>query len=190
MFTNKNFKPQFFTEAQKGLELHGDKLIDLIGKEITGSWILWDNDQNEWFSDAPVVIEIEHAIQLELLANKTEEFSITFDAIDLSEEPTWFGDDSWNFCWKRDGKIELAQIVNCVIQEIRLVDHCPAYTIISDKNTPENVGKTSKWSWMMNAFEIICDHGEISIFNALDENGISDKLSAGKEYRWIKVAGN
>ena len=65
--------------------------IPLLGARVESLWSLWDEEYDEWFNDAPIVICTKDQ-QLEFCANKLNEFSFSLNTIDLSTPVFWCGE--------------------------------------------------------------------------------------------------
>lgn len=61
---------------------HADALVKLVGHVLTGLWIPWDTDAQERLGDLPVVVRTDGR-QLEVCAAGIDQFSITWDTIDV-----------------------------------------------------------------------------------------------------------
>jgi hypothetical protein len=77
----KNYQPQWKDSATALLELI--EKAPLIGYPVEELWSLWDEENDEWFSDGPVIIAIQGR-NFEFCANKLNEFSFSVDSIDVS----------------------------------------------------------------------------------------------------------
>ena len=47
------------------LHAHGERPKGLVDKTIVKTWSVWDTEQDEWFADEAVVLEVE-GLKLEL----------------------------------------------------------------------------------------------------------------------------
>src|SRR5689334_22831579 len=88
----KNYNPKFYTKLSQIIYDHKTRLQGLKGKQIKEIWVAWEQNEDEWFNDLPVIIRFEDC-QLELCAYKTDEYAVTFDQIDLSDEIDYYGTD-------------------------------------------------------------------------------------------------
>ena len=98
----------------------------LVGVQIRSIWSLWDREEDEWFSDAPVVIDTQ-AAQLEFCAQKSDEFSYSLDSIDLGVPVYWCCEsadtDVHPFYWVQARNIEFNALVGAVITGIEIVEY-------------------------------------------------------------------
>src|SRR5688572_8919333 len=75
------------------------RLRGLVGRELAASWAVWDVKDDEWFADAPVVLDFEQD-RLELAGFKTH-LCLAWDTIDVTAPFDWYGTD-FELEWRRD----------------------------------------------------------------------------------------
>jgi hypothetical protein len=59
-------------------------------------------------------------------------------------------------------------------------------TVVSSRDKPETVGQQNA-SWLLHGLEFELSQGNLTIFNALDQNGVSAERSVGSEFRRTPV---
>lgn len=59
MLGTTKYQPNFFDDANLFLKIQKDKFEKLIGKSISRFWVMWDEKENEWYPDGPVILEID-----------------------------------------------------------------------------------------------------------------------------------
>ena len=106
----ENYNPKFFSSTKDITAELGPKLKNLVGKKLLEVWIVWDTNDNEWFRDCPVVLNIE-GTQLELCNAKTDELAVTFDAIDMSQNINWYDIDDFKLEWRKEPFSELSLVI-------------------------------------------------------------------------------
>jgi hypothetical protein len=122
MWGIKNYQPQWSDSCTGLLELVVQ--IPLIGCQVQALWSLWDEETDEWFSDAPLVICTEEN-QLEFCANELDKFSFSLDSIDLSVPVYWCEDedpDTKSFRWIQQKNPEFRDLVGKFITGIEIVE--------------------------------------------------------------------
>lgn len=97
-----------------------NSLEGLIGIKIIEFWVAWEEKEDEWFNDLPVIISFEDW-QLELCAYKSGEFAITFDQIDLAEEIDYYGTDSL-LKWEIDKMPKLNECRNKPVVKVEIIE--------------------------------------------------------------------
>ncbi|ELS32500.1 MULTISPECIES: hypothetical protein [Pseudanabaena] len=118
----RSYQPKWSDSATELLGLISR--IPLIGSQVQALWSLWDEENDEWFNDAPVVICTQEN-QLEFCANKLNEFSISLDSINLSVPVYWCEDedpDTKSFRWVQQRNPEFRDLVGKLITGIEIVE--------------------------------------------------------------------
>lgn len=153
-----------FLPADSQLGRHADALRSLVGHQIADAWVVWDLEQDEWFADLPVVLQMKNGPQLEVCWEKFDDLSITWDTIDVTMTPHAWVD--WPLEWRHQALPPLASVVGAAVQRV-----AASSFLFSTQNMdhPHDVSKV----WMTTGLWIGTVSGGIHIFNALDENGVS-----------------
>lgn len=175
----QNYQPQWSksaTELLKSMEQ-----IPLTGLKVQAAWSLWDEESDEWFSDAPVVICTQEK-QLEFCATKLYEFSFSLDSIDLSVPVYWCGcedPDAKPFRWVQQKNPEFSDLVGELVTGIEIVESC----IEKDMQTFLGVEM-----WILSGIALQFKHARLEILNGLDCNTLSRSQKTDEGLRYIKVA--
>lgn len=74
------YKPNFFDDANLFLKTQKDKFEKLIGKSISRFWIMWDEKEDEWYPDGPVILEIDND-NYEFCAYQLDDIQAMFDEL-------------------------------------------------------------------------------------------------------------
>ncbi|RVU36797.1 hypothetical protein EOI86_16670 [Hwanghaeella grinnelliae] len=88
----RNYKPQFLDNVDDFVSRNGSFLRSLSGQKILDVWCVWSLEYGEYWLDAPVIV-VTDACQIELCAQKLEEFSVTTDTVKLDDRVSWYGDE-------------------------------------------------------------------------------------------------
>ncbi|MGW1169538.1 hypothetical protein [Streptomyces sp. NPDC002550] len=131
---------------------HGDRLRGLVGRTLTRVWMVWDLQDDEWFPDCPVLFDFEGE-QVEINHHKLDELSLTWNTIDPSCPVRWPGFD---LRWRPEPLPELQALRGLALKGAELLEW-----------TGKDVAQGNVD--VRFAFET----GRVTIFNALDENGLS-----------------
>ncbi|MGG0179151.1 hypothetical protein [Gottfriedia acidiceleris] len=159
----KNYNPKFYTELTHIIIDYKKKLDKIKGKKIEGIWIAWNQEDDEWFNDLPVVIKFEDC-QLELCANKTDEFAVSFDEINMSDEIEYFGTDIV-LKWENNKLSEFKKCINKRIDSIEIIE----------------------WRNCLFGIGLSLEEGYLTVFNGLDENKISIVKDINQNYKYTYV---
>lgn len=181
-----NYQPNFLTKAKEIMSKVGINLEDLIGKKILEVWIVWDETNDEWFEDCPVILNIE-GTHLEICNWKIDELSLTFDTIDLSEQLNWYDMDHYILKWHDATKSNLMSIKNQRINNIELIEYSYVIENINPKkDNPEQIKKEDQY-WFINGIGLILESGYLSIENGLDKNVIRTSPDIKEYLRRINI---
>ncbi|WP_162051335.1 hypothetical protein [Pontibacter pamirensis] len=83
-----SYAPKFFYDVELFKRTFQETLQNLIGKTITRFWVMWDDMENEWYPDGPVILEIDNN-RYEFTAYQLDELSLTINTINLDEKLDW-----------------------------------------------------------------------------------------------------
>lgn len=135
---------------------HGRRLAALTGHLLRHVWLVWDLDADEWFADGPVLLDFG-ADQVEVNHQKFDDLSITWNSADPSRPVIWPTSDSFHLAWRPEPLPLLAPLSGQKLHRVELLE------------------------WLGNdmangsiALGYTFQDGQLTIFNALDENGIED----------------
>lgn len=195
MFGIENYEPIFFDKVEIFKKVLGSQLSKAIGKTIDDYWLMWDSQENRWFQDGPVILKISNR-QFEFTANKLDEFSLTFDQIDIGKKLDWYGlDDDLPLIWKNQAKADMNKLIGRKITDISIISYNFSSKVLLDKIHPENKGRINETGFMLHGIEFTFEkkgwfdqNNFLQIFNALDSNGITtQRQKPDKQYHKIKI---
>jgi hypothetical protein len=128
---------------------HGKHLARLAGRTLTHAWLLWDVHDDEWFADAPVLLDFEGE-QLEIQHRKFDDLSLTWNTVTPDTNPFPWAD--FTLRWRNDVVAGSGEAVSAVeLLEWRGQDMARGMVAVS----------------------IVLAHGRVTVHNALDENGLA-----------------
>ncbi|MEH7074268.1 hypothetical protein [Neobacillus drentensis] len=160
MFGIKNYHPEFYSDLSHLIDEHKTRLQGLKGKIIEEVWVAWEQNQDEWFNDLPVILRFDDC-QLELCAFKTDQYAITFDQIDLSEVIDYYGTD-FLLSWEKNKLKELNQCIKKRIVKVELIE----------------------WIGQLMGMGFQLEEGYFSVCNGLDENEIGITRNEERQYKY------
>jgi len=164
-----NYAPHFLTQADQFVNLHRELLVSLKGQRLREIYILWNLFDDEWCSLSPIVL-ITNKTQIELCANKINEYSLTQNTIeiDIEVEPSDMGDgEIWRYQWVRYNNFTC----DTFITGVEVIELRYDTTVIHDQNEPRNVGYEFS-NWLLHGLGIQTEKDYFSFYNAFDTNGI------------------
>jgi hypothetical protein len=131
---------------------HGSHLVDLLGRRLTHAWLLWDQETDEWFADAPVLLDFDGE-QLEIQHQKFDDVSLTWGTAD-ADAPVSFLE--FDLVWRSGVVPDLTRLEGQHLRDVTLLEW-----------------QGSDMANGMVAVHLLFDDGQLTVYNALDENGLS-----------------
>ncbi|GIH65393.1 hypothetical protein [Microbispora siamensis] len=125
----------------------------LEGRRLTRALLVWDLDEGVWFSDGLVLLDFEGE-QVEIVHQKFDEISITWNTVDLARPLDWAG-EGFRLAWRGGMPDRLARLQGQRLQAVDLLTWM-------DEDMAQG----------MVAVGFLFPHGRVTIYNALDENGM------------------
>ncbi|MGW3682313.1 hypothetical protein [Streptomyces prasinus] len=119
---------------------------------MTHVWLAWDVQDNEWFSDCPVLLDFAGE-QVEINHQKFDDLSITWNTADPHQPVLWPGFD---LQWRHDMGAELHALQGQILQDVELL---------------EWTGSDMAQGTVAVSFRFPDD--QLTIANALDENELT-----------------
>lgn len=174
----KNYQPQWSNSATELLEIIAK--IPLMGFQVQALWSLWDEERDEWFNDAPIVICTQKE-QLEFCATRLNEFSFSLDSIDLSVSVWWGGyeaPDTKPLQWVRQKNPEFRDLAGKLITGIEIVE---SYT---EKDMQTFLGLEP---WILSGVALELQNERLEIFNGLDCNMMSRRQQTDQGLKYTQV---
>ncbi|GAA5019182.1 hypothetical protein GCM10023317_61180 [Actinopolymorpha pittospori] len=160
--------------AADQLQLQRADLTALSGRLIDSSWLVWNEEHDEWFADLPVVLNLDDGRQLEVSWQKFDELSITWNTIDTQVSPRWPW-PYWPLSWRRAGHPALLANEGSRIIGVAATMH----RFVTTQVEPPTGERAEVW--LTSALWLQTTGPGLHIFNALDENGLSDTAPATSE---------
>jgi hypothetical protein len=117
-----NYRPQW-TDSAADL-VRSMQQISTANMQIRSIWSLWDEEEDEWFNDAPIVICTDEQ-QIEFCATELDKFSCSIETIDLTRSVHWCGDEDPDVLplkWVQQRNVEFADLVGKKIAEIVIIE--------------------------------------------------------------------
>ncbi len=148
------YEPQWLNGRQSIAAAHGQRLAGLTGSVLRHVWLVWDLDSDSWFTDAPVLLDFG-GDQVEVDHQKFDDLSITWNTIDPNraiEEPCS------DLVWRAEPLPPLADLPGQPLRRVELLEWAGDVGDIANGSIAIGVEFASTW---------------LTIFNALDENGIA-----------------
>jgi hypothetical protein len=160
-FGIEDYEPYWLNGRDEITVAHGSRLAALGGHTLRHVWLVWDLDADEWFSDAPVLLDFG-VTQVEVDHQKFDDVSITWNTTDPNRRMV----DPWpNLAWRSEPLPQLARLVGQPLRHVELL---------------EWIGDDMANGSIAVGFTLAED--QLTVYNALDENGF-EHTPPGPEYR-------
>ena len=175
-----------YTSSKSLIEKESPRFTKIIGKEIQNIWIVWELNDDKWYSDCPVVIEVNNQL---LLINNYQECSIDIGWNTLSiDNKVYNFDYGYNSSLQWTNQYEkVNKFVGGRIEEIYCEEYLLEQTVMMSKSNHNSVGEKIQ-KWLFSGIGIMTDRGYLSIFNGLDENAFEFEFHKKSEkYRYLKL---
>lgn len=163
------YRPRWLYTAREIIDVHGRRLGELVDQQLLRTWLVWDTDTDDWFSDGPVVFEFERT-RLTLCHRTTGECSLSWDDLDPAE-PIDPGDESLRLAWRSDPFPVLTEIAG---QRLRLLD------LIETGDEDDR--------WAIEAVEFSFTHTQCQLYNSAGHNALAAGPTAVEARRRVRVA--
>ncbi|WP_344637326.1 hypothetical protein [Kitasatospora cystarginea] len=138
----------------------------MVGRTVARAWGVWIVEENEWFADLPVILEIGSQ-RVTVCVNRLEDLSITWDdPIDTTTGPTWWND--WTLQWRSDVHPALQDAVGRTVTAVGLTEYDFRLTDLSN-------GQVSS-AWVLTGLALALGDTGLWVHNACDENGLQTGL--------------
>jgi hypothetical protein len=169
--------------APNQLNLQRTQLLSLRGRRIVDSWLVWDLEHDKWFADLPVILMLDDGRQLEVSWQKFDDLSITWNTIEVSTTPiAWV---TWPLTWRSQCHETLRAVTGNTINAVASTEH--RFTTRQVAPTPVPGAETNS-AWLVGGIWLGTDGVGLHIFNALDENGLSnDPVETGQDNRVLPL---
>lgn len=146
------YRPRWLEGQAAVAAAHGRRLASLVGRRLTRTWAVWDPDDDTWFADGPVLFDFDGE-QVEINHQKLSDLSITWNSISPADPIRW---PELCLCWRDDAPEALAALRGRTLRSVDLLEWA-----------------SEDLAYGMVAVCFRFDEGPLTIYNALDENGLS-----------------
>ncbi|GAA4198970.1 hypothetical protein [Microbispora amethystogenes] len=146
------YRPVWLSRRKEIMTAHGLKLAHLASRRLTRALVVWDLDEDKWFADCPVLLDFEGE-QIEITHWKFDEVSITWNTIDPARALDW---PDFRLAWRDDIPDELTALIGQPCSAVELL-------MWRDRDLVEGTIVSLGFGF---------SNGQVTIYNALDENGM------------------
>ncbi|WP_328443512.1 hypothetical protein OG780_43910 [Streptomyces sp. NBC_00386] len=154
------YQPMWLNHRSDVVREHAQRLRGLAGRTLTRVWMVWDLQDDEWFCDCPVLFDFEGE-QVEINHDKFDDLSLTWNTIDPGRPVRWPGFD---LRWRAEPLPGLRALRGQSLEGVELL---------------EWTGRDLAQGNIDVSF--VFGTSRVTVFNALDENGLSFDLPDGRQ---------
>lgn len=169
-FGIEDYQPRWLNGLDPITAAHGDRLAALVGSRLRHVWVVWDLDGDEWFSDAPVLLDFD-GDQVEIDHQKFDEVSITWNTVDPSRTIDHLEDSSFRLAWRPEPLPDLADLCGRVLHHVELLEWVRDARDFAHGSVAVGLDLAPAW---------------LTVVNTLDENGFEHE-PPGSCYRRHRV---
>jgi hypothetical protein len=152
-FGISGYRPVWLSGSPAVAAVHGRRLAMLVGRRLTRALLVWDLDEDAWFADGLILLDFEGE-QVEIVHQKFDEISITWNTVDPAR-PLGGGWEGLRLAWREGAPDALARLRGQTLRAVELLSWTGA-----------------DLAYGMVAVGFLFPHGRVTIYNALDENGM------------------
>ncbi|GAB0105901.1 hypothetical protein JMUB6875_48830 [Nocardia sp. JMUB6875] len=157
------YQPRWLTGRAAIESAHGPRLSRLVGRSLSNSWLVWNQADDEWFADCPVVLDFDGE-RVEITHQKFDELSITWNSIDPHSQRSWsdpVDDDpeihAFHLSWRSDAIAALTALEGQPLLAVDLL---------------ERTSQRADFAAGMTAVSFAFADSRVTISNGLDENSL------------------
>jgi hypothetical protein len=150
----EGYEPQWYHSAKPLAAAHRARFSRVIGRQLVGAWLMWDLDKRRWFADGPVILGFGDT-NVEVTHRKFDECAITWDQIDMNVPIDWYE----HFDWRSDPHTALRNARGRVLRAVNIIE------LITVADWRPRI---------LHAVEFLFEGARLAVFNAMDENGLTD----------------
>ncbi len=151
-FGIQDYDPRWATCRRALTALHGARLSALAGLVLRHVWVVWDLDDDTWFTDAPVVLDFG-ATRLAIDHQKFADVALTWDSVDPARP---IADDAFQLRWRPEALPGLAGLPGRTMHHVELLEWTGARGDAATGSVALGFDLTPAW---------------LTVYNAMDENG-------------------
>ena len=118
---------------------------------------------------------------------ESDEVALIWDSITPSSRPNWFGCyEDLNLEWRVCDDPKLTKSIGSRLEDVIVVENCETLQVVQSPLSPKNLGEQhSKWAPYALSFRF--GGSVLTVFNALDENGLSNELPVAEYLRHSSI---
>ncbi|RLP85846.1 MULTISPECIES: hypothetical protein [unclassified Micromonospora] len=151
-FGIQDYQPQWLNGRSDITATHARRLGGLVGLALQHAWLVWDLDHDEWFTDAPVLLDFG-AEQVEIDHQKFDDLSVTWNTINPSRA---IEDPYFHLAWRPEPLPDLVDLPGRTLRHVELLEWIGGETDLANGSVAVGFDFATAW---------------LTVFNALDENG-------------------
>lgn len=154
-FGINGYTPQWLRGLTAVSTAHGERLTTLADRTLRHAWIMWDHSADTWFADGPILLDFD-GDQVEVNHQNLDALSITWNTVDPALPVRWSTSDEFELAWSQDAQADLADLHGQRLNSVELLEWAG----------PD-------LAHGMVAVSFVFTAQQLTVYNALDENGLA-----------------
>jgi hypothetical protein len=151
----EGYDPQWHHSAKALAAANRARFARVVDRPLDGAWLMWDLATGGWFAHGPVILGFGD-VNVEVTHRKFDECAITWNQVDMSMPLDWPG---LALDWRAGGHPALRTVQGRRLREVNVIERI----------------MTAHWRpRVLHAVEFRFDGARLAVYNALDENGLTD----------------
>jgi hypothetical protein len=157
-FGIQDYEPDWLSGREAVTAAHGERLAHLAGRTLQHIWLVWDRRADEWFPDAPVLLDLGDE-RVSVDHQKFDDLCLTWDTLDPARTIEDAGED-WPFdlVWRPEPTPQLAELAGRTLHGVQLLVRAGGRHDLADQSVAIGLDLAPDW---------------LTVFNAMDENGLA-----------------
>lgn len=152
----EGYCPNWVHDKDTALELLESFAREWVGKSIDSTYVGWYTEDDTWYEDIPIVLIIGEK-QYEICWHEFDDLSITENQLNL------------NSCMVSGLSIPMRK------NSLPVLNKAIGKTILGVELGESEMSADDKKTRIINSVNFILEAGYLTVFNALDENGVADE---------------
>ena len=113
-----DYEPDWINGRDSITAVHGRRLARLAGRAPAHIWLVWDREADEWFADAPVLLDFGDE-RVSVDHQKFDDLCITWNAVDPARS---IEDSVFDLVWRAEPTPQLAALAGQTLHRVELLE--------------------------------------------------------------------
>lgn len=177
----EGWDPEWFGAAEDLLDARFDLLRSLCGQRLREAWIAWSVDDDEWWSDAPVLFDFRGE-RLAICTQQLDLLSVEAVSVDTARPFRWCArmdeaddEDAEIMEWRASPTPELRHVRDAELRAMALLE-----------SRVQDPFRAPRERWCLSGLRLdFAGSRGLVVRNGLDENVIAASVTLGEDLRVV-----